>query len=107
MVIQTTQIIQTKIRAERTMSEINMKAVGLFKYLPIDNEESLVNLSIEKPDVSGRNLLVAVKAISVNPVDTKVRAPSDQVEVQPRILGWDAAGEVISVGENVKHYQCR
>lgn len=87
------------------MSTINMKAVGLLKYLPIEDEESLIDLSIEQPNVSGRDLLVAVKAISVNPVDTKVRAPSDQVEVKPRILGWDAAGEVIAVGESVKHYQ--
>jgi zinc-binding alcohol dehydrogenase family protein len=82
-----------------------MKAVGLTHYLPIENEQSLIDVSIEQPKASSRDLLVAVKAISVNPVDTKVRAPNEQVEKQPRILGWDAAGEVIAVGEDVEQYK--
>ena len=52
-----------------------MKAVGLYKYLPIDHPESLLDLDMPKPQASGRDLLVRVEAISVNPVDTKVRAP--------------------------------
>lgn len=76
-----------------------MKAVGLYKYLPIDDPESLVDLDIPKPEARGRDLLVRVRAVSVNPVDTKVRAPKDKVEAEPRILGWDAAGVVESVGE--------
>jgi len=87
------------------MNTIKMKAVGLIKYLPIEDEQSLIDVSIEQPKASGRDLLVAVKAISMNPVDTKVRAPNDQIETQPRILGWDAAGEVVAVGENVEHYK--
>ena len=87
------------------MNTNNMKAVGLIKYLPIEDEESLIDVSIEQPKACGRDLLVAVKAISVNPVDTKVRAPNEQVETQPRILGWDAAGEVIEIGEDVEHYK--
>ena len=82
-----------------------MKAVGLYKYLPIENDQSLVDVNIEKPIATGKDILVAVKAIAVNPVDTKVRAPKDQVEQSPRILGWDAAGEVVAVGEKVEHYQ--
>lgn len=52
-----------------------MKAVGLYKYLPIDDPQSLVDLDILQPNhpTTGHDLLVAVKAISVNPVDTKVR----------------------------------
>ena len=87
------------------MSTGKMKAVGLIKYLPIDDENSLIDISIEKPKASGRDLLVEVKAISVNPVDTKVRAPKDQIESQPRILGWDAAGEVVAIGDNVQRYK--
>ena len=81
-----------------------MKAVGLYKYLPIKDEQSLIDVQVDTPQPSGKDLLVAVKAISVNPVDTKIRAPKDQVENTPRILGWDAAGEVISIGSEVEHY---
>ncbi|MEL6900295.1 MAG: zinc-binding alcohol dehydrogenase family protein [Cyanobacteria bacterium J06606_4] len=81
-----------------------MKAVGLYQYLPIENEESLQDVDIEKPNATGRDLLVAVKAISVNPVDVKVRSPKDKKEDSPRILGWDAAGTVVAVGEEVTQY---
>lgn len=82
-----------------------MKAVGLTRYLPIKNPESLVDLELEKPQPAGRDLLVAVKAIAVNPVDTKVRAPKDAVEAAPKILGWDAAGVVEAVGPGVEFFQ--
>ena len=82
-----------------------MKAVGLTQYLPIENENSLRDVEIPKPTAKGKDLLVQVKAISVNPVDTKVRAPKDQVESEPRILGWDAAGVVVEVGEEVTDFQ--
>src|ERR1700753_1627119 len=75
-----------------------MKAIGLYRYLPINNPESLLDIDIKKPVPSGRDLLVHVKAISVNPVDTKVRSPKDQIEQEPRVLGWDAAGIVEQVG---------
>lgn len=75
-----------------------MKAVGLYKYLPIDETDSLLDLEIESPRPLGRELLVSVRAIAVNPVDTKMRAPQDKVEDAPRILGWDAAGVVEAVG---------
>lgn len=78
-----------------------MKAVGLYKYLPIDDPESLIDLEIPRPEPRGRDLLVRVEAVSVNPVDTKVRAPKDKVETEPKILGWDAAGVVEAVGEGV------
>ena len=84
-------------RAER----ITMKAVGIREYLPISDEASLLDLDIPKPLARGRDLLVAVEAIAVNPVDTKVRAPKNKVEDPPRILGWDAAGVVESVGADV------
>ncbi len=75
-----------------------MKAVGLYKYLPIDDPESLLDLELDEPVATGSDLLVEVKAISVNPVDTKRRAPKDLVEKTPRILGWDAAGVVAGHG---------
>src|SRR6476660_2266538 len=89
-----------------TASKQMMKAIGLYKYLPIDNPESLIDVKIEKPQsASGRDLLVQVKAISVNPVDTKVRAPKDKVEEAPRILGWDVAGIVEQVGPECTLFQ--
>ncbi len=82
-----------------------MKAVGLKEYLPIEDENSLRDLEIPKPTATGKDLLVKVKAISVNPVDTKVRAPQDKVESEPRILGWDGAGVVAEVGDEVTEFQ--
>jgi NADPH2:quinone reductase len=78
-----------------------MKAVGLYRYLPISNPEALIDLDIDKPQPAGRDLLVKVEAVSVNPVDYKVRAPKDTVEKTPRVLGWDAAGTVAAVGPDV------
>lgn len=82
-----------------------MKAVGLYKYLPIEAEESFLDLAIETPKASGHDLLVQVQAISINPVDTKLRAPKDIVEETPRVLGWDAVGIVREVGDDVELFQ--
>jgi zinc-binding alcohol dehydrogenase family protein len=82
-----------------------MKAVGLHRYLPIDNPESLLDLQIEKPSASGRDLLVRVKAVAVNPVDYKVRSPKEKVEENPKILGWDVAGIVEEVGPDCKLFK--
>ena len=82
-----------------------MKAIGLYHYLPIENPESLVDVDIAKPTASGRDLLVHVRAISVNPVDVKRRAPKEQVEKEPRILGWDVAGVVEQVGPDCTLFQ--
>jgi NADPH2:quinone reductase len=82
-----------------------MKAVGLYKYLPVDNPESLIDIEVPTPEAHGRDLLVRVHAVSVNPVDTKVRAPKDKVETEPKILGWDAAGVVEGVGSEVTSFK--
>ncbi len=78
-----------------------MKAVALTRYLPIDDPESFIDAELPKPTAEGRDILVAVKAIAVNPVDTKVRAPKDQAPDGPRVLGWDASGVVEEVGPDV------
>lgn len=82
-----------------------MKAVALTHYLPISNPDSLMDIELPAPNVSGRDILVRVEAISVNPVDVKVRAPKDKTESQPRVLGWDAAGTVIATGEDVTRFK--
>jgi zinc-binding alcohol dehydrogenase family protein len=78
-----------------------VKAVGLYRYLPIDDPESLLDLEVDAPQATGRDLLVEVNAIAVNPVDYKSRAPRPQVETAPKILGWDVAGVVKAVGPDV------
>lgn len=83
-----------------------MKAVALTRYLPIDDPQSLVDVEIPKPDApAGHDLLIRIEAVSVNPVDTKVRSPKPQVEAQPKVLGYDAAGVVEAVGENVTRFK--
>jgi NADPH:quinone reductase len=82
-----------------------MKAVALTRYLPISDPTSLEDVELDKPTPGGRDLLVKIKAIGVNPVDTKVRAPKDKVEETPRVLGWDAAGVVESVGPEVSLFK--
>lgn len=78
-----------------------MKAVGLRRYLPLTEAEALLDVTLPIPVPQGRDLLVEVKAVAVNPVDTKVRAPKDKVEASPRVLGWDASGVVAAVGPGV------
>jgi NADPH2:quinone reductase len=78
-----------------------MKAVGFTHYLPIEDPNSFLDLDIETPVPLNEDILVEVKAISVNPVDTKVRAPKDIVEESPRIIGYDASGIVKAVGSDV------
>ncbi|WP_410514957.1 zinc-binding alcohol dehydrogenase family protein [Paenibacillus sp. BR2-3] len=75
-----------------------MKAVGAYRYLAISDPESLVDLYIEKPIPTGRDLLVEVKAISVNPADLGVRETNNYEAESPKILGWDVAGIVEQVG---------
>ena len=78
-----------------------MKAVALTHYLPIKDPNSFLDVELKKPTPTGRDILVAVKAVAVNPVDTKVRAPKDTVESSPRVLGYDASGVVEAVGSDV------
>lgn len=82
-----------------------MKAVALTRYLPVTDPESLVDVELPKPEPQGRDLLVRIEAVSVNPVDTKVRAPKPKVESPPRVLGWDAAGVIESVGPEVTAFK--
>jgi zinc-binding alcohol dehydrogenase family protein len=79
-----------------------VKAVALTRYLPIDDPESLLDMELPAASPGPRDLLVRVEAVSVNPVDTKVRAPRSAVEEHPRVLGWDAAGVVEAVGNEVR-----
>ncbi|CAG9786294.1 unnamed protein product [Diatraea saccharalis] len=79
-----------------------MRAVGFYKYLPITDVNSLLDLEVKVPNILPNEILIKVKASSVNPIDTKVRAPKPNLEAVPKILGFDGAGIVVNKGENVK-----
>jgi zinc-binding alcohol dehydrogenase family protein len=87
------------------MTEMYMRAVGLYQHLPIDKPDSLLDLDLPRPQPAGRDLLVRVEAVSVNPVDTKVRAPGKPARTTPLVLGWDAAGMIESVGPAVSLFK--
>jgi NADPH2:quinone reductase len=80
-----------------------MKAIGFKTSLPISEENSFIEFEIEKPKPNGKDLLVKIKAISINPVDYKVRQSSlkNKVQEEPKIIGWDAVGTVEAIGESV------
>jgi zinc-binding alcohol dehydrogenase family protein len=82
-----------------------MKAIALTRYLPITDPESLMDVELPEPSPQPRDLLVRVEAVSVNPVDTKVRAPKNKIEPRPKVLGWDAAGVVETVGSDVIRFR--
>jgi len=74
-----------------------MKAVGVYKSLPITSEDALIDLTLPPPVPRAHDLLVEVRSISVNPVDVKMRLTPGEPG-PARILGWDAAGVVRGVG---------
>lgn len=77
-----------------------MKAIAFTQHgLPIEDSNSLIDMDLPKPTPGPRDLLVEVQAISVNPVDTKIRAGSAITE--PKVVGWDAVGVVREVGADV------
>lgn len=82
-----------------------MKAVGYKKAGGIDQKEALLDIEIELPVAEGYDLLVEVKAISVNPVDYKIRQNRSSENGEWQIIGWDASGIVKAVGNKVTHFR--
>ncbi|MEW2305254.1 zinc-binding alcohol dehydrogenase family protein [Streptomyces sp. NPDC006655] len=82
----------------------NMPAVAYRKSLPVDDAESLLDVTLPVPQPGPRDLLVQVEAIAVNPVDYKVRQSNDPGG-EPKVLGWDAAGTVVAVGDDVTSFK--
>ncbi len=76
-----------------------MKAIGYTKSLPISDASSLMDIELEQPIATGRDLLVKVNAIAVNPVDYKIRQRFEPSEGSHKVIGWDAVGEVVATGE--------
>ncbi len=79
-----------------------MKAIGARQFFPTDDPECLVEFTAEMPVAGAKDLLVRVLAVAVNPVDTKVRKLLGETRQEPpRVLGFDAAGIVAAVGDEV------
>ncbi|KQZ62973.1 Zn-dependent oxidoreductase [Rhizobium sp. Root149] len=81
-----------------------MKAIAYQTAGSLDRADALMDVELDTPAASGRDLLVKVKAVSVNPVDTKVRRRASAEDGQWKVLGWDAAGEVVAIGEGVQDF---
>ena len=82
-----------------------MKAIAYYQNLPIDQPEALLDVELPAPTPGPRDLLVEVRAISVNPVDTKIRRNVAPEAGQAKVLGWDVAGVVREVGAEVKQFR--
>jgi zinc-binding alcohol dehydrogenase family protein len=78
-----------------------MKAVVYNESVALSSPEALTDSTLPDPQPKGHDLLVEVHAVSVNPVDTKIRGGVLPPPVQPKVLGWDAAGVVRAVGDKV------
>ena len=82
-----------------------MKAFGYKTCLPVSDPGFLIKLELAVPEVGPKDLLVEVRAISVNPVDAKVRSRAEPENGQAKILGWDSAGVVKAVGSDVSMFK--
>jgi NADPH:quinone reductase len=82
-----------------------MKAIGYKQAGSIDSQDALVDIELERPVPTGRDILVEVAAISVNPVDTKIRKNVSPENGDWKVLGWDAVGKVIQVGPEASKFQ--
>ncbi|MBH0239092.1 zinc-binding alcohol dehydrogenase family protein [Methylobrevis albus] len=78
-----------------------MKAIGYRPPGSIDRADALEDIDLPRPVASGHDLLVEVAAISVNPVDTKIRRSAAPADGEFKVLGWDAVGRVAEVGDAV------
>ncbi|MDY7686582.1 zinc-binding alcohol dehydrogenase family protein [Klebsiella pneumoniae] len=81
-----------------------MKAVGYKVPGPIAEDASLVDIDLPRPVAEGGDILVEVKAVSVNPVDYKIRSSTPPADGDWKVLGWDAAGIVQEVGPDVTQF---
>ncbi|MFN7050592.1 MAG: zinc-binding alcohol dehydrogenase family protein, partial [Gemmobacter sp.] len=81
-----------------------MKAIGYQTPGAITRPDALQDIDLPRPQASGHDLLVEVAAVSVNPVDTKVRRSATPEAGQWKVLGWDAVGRVVEMGDQVQGF---
>ena len=96
---------RTSLPSQRATGGPSMNAVGYQTPRPIDRPTRSSTSSCRGPSAGGRDLLVEVAAVSVNPVDTKVRAARSPSQGEWKVLGWDAAGTVVEVGPEASRLQ--
>jgi zinc-binding alcohol dehydrogenase family protein len=82
-----------------------MRAVGYQQSLPVEQDASLIDVELPRPEPGSRDLLVEVKAVSLNPVDTKVRMRAQPEPGGVKVLGYDASGIVRAVGSEVSLFK--
>ncbi len=82
-----------------------MKAIGYRQAGPLDRDDALVDIELDRPAPRGRDLLVEIAAVSVNPVDTKIRRNVSPGSGEWKVLGWDAVGRVAAVGPEATRFQ--
>ncbi|WP_350431205.1 zinc-binding alcohol dehydrogenase family protein [Shewanella sp. H8] len=82
-----------------------MKAIGYTQSLEVSNPESLIDVTLAQPIATGRDLLIKVSAISVNPADYKVRLYMPPTDGAVKVIGWDAVGEVIATGDKASQFK--
>ncbi|KRN85198.1 NADPH quinone reductase related Zn-dependent oxidoreductase [Ligilactobacillus acidipiscis] len=92
------------LKGDVIMTE-KMNAVGFYEHLPLDNAQSLIDLTLDRLTAKEHDLLVKVSAISVNPVDIATRKNGHDKSERPRILGFDAVGTVVETGSDVTLFQ--
>ncbi|MEH6566816.1 MAG: zinc-binding alcohol dehydrogenase family protein [Halopseudomonas sp.] len=81
-----------------------MKAVAYTEAGGLERDNALIDIELDKPQPGPRDLLVKVAAISVNPVDTKIRKKRPASADEPQVIGWDAVGEVVEAGAEVQGF---
>lgn len=82
-----------------------MKAIAIIEAAPLDDPSCFVQVEMGTPVPTGHDILVRIRAISINPVDTKERQNVVGRLKEPLVLGWDTCGEVVTVGENVTGFK--
>ncbi|MEM1252795.1 MAG: alcohol dehydrogenase catalytic domain-containing protein [Cyanobacteria bacterium P01_H01_bin.21] len=82
-----------------------MKAFGVTQFLPVGHPDCFVECYLDVPTPGPKDLQVRVQAVSVNPIDCKIRGSVQGRLMTPKILGWDVAGVVTAVGDRVELFQ--
>ena len=82
-----------------------MKAIAVYEALPTNNPNCFESIDLEMPVPDGLDILVRIDGISINPVDSKERLGLSGRLDEPLVLGWDACGEVVSVGDSVQNFK--
>ena len=79
-----------------------MKAVAYQQCLPIAHAESLLDVDLPEPAPGPHDLLVEIRAVAANPLDTKMRAQAQPAPGHCKVLGWDASGIVDSLNDGFR-----